>query len=973
MHGSPQILAQVDLGLRRVARVTGTRTPVTSVVLIEESESDVAELVKWPYFCVVDNARISTTITKKLSNGNTTMAVATSEVKMDANTTASAPQPGLYDHLPDLPANISVEAANAVRPTFEQLNATLISRGYLRSPLNTAGMPEDSLAALADALHAMIAQREEDIEVRTALTAKSRTLTASLERTKRFQKEELERSADFERKAEASKAKVLHLTAQLETECHAHKATKDALARTRRDLQAIKASALQYKAANDRSVARVRARIGEVTSSAIRSAVPDFQIVASAFDEPPTASSSKVGAAGLYAQQVQELEQKRAHLVEYNQALKRLATEAINTVRRADQELLDMVEAEQDDAKRRDPTSAATKANDESSGSRSVSTSSLASVGASKRLPSKDTWLEGHRPLFQRDLFPANDTLRSTSSGALISGSSRKASHPALRALEVTASAISSHVQSLLDLRTERNVHLAAQSQRLSAETREQAWAAKLEHDIYQDLANDARLSLNKTNGPAHVGSITSAAIAASRGSSNGGASHRVDWQREKVELEKKLAQLVKQMAVAEQNMARKEKEIVKLAEAEQRARSLLDQSSSSVASGSNATQQVDELRSELQMAEKERVHLVERCEMLEAEARELRNERDRILLERNDAAQRVKVTSLKRLDQREVAEIHARDQNRRNDQGSLSVVAEDAELPSLTSTVETADTASEAVFENADTSSSRRSTRINRPCKDSADASAISFGESFGNNPELDAIFGVAAKTAVRGARASTRRSARLSGGSAATEEMPAKVEEEQNQEVQRESRKRKAQKEEMADSSDTTKKRTSGRTSDRSSPKAVRDESSSRSSKRARAEVQGSLSSSPQPPIIEAPATDPVATATVAAQSRRRLSTREKQELEQKSRVVSTPALAGGASSKTPALSSRRIVSGSSSSVSRPTAASLRRSKAVQVTVKRPLSNLTNTREGATQALTSSKAVSARVASSGSFRARS
>ncbi|KAJ1026355.1 hypothetical protein NDA16_002442 [Ustilago loliicola] len=500
---------------------------------------------------------------------------------------------------------------NATRPTFEQLNATLISRGYLRSPLNVAGMREDSLATLADALHAMIAQREEDIEVRTALTAKNRTLTASLERSKRFQKEEAERSADFERKAEASKAKLTHLTTQLEAERNAHKATKEALGRMRRDLQAIKASTLQYKVANDRSVARVRARIGEVTNSAIRSAVPDFQIVASAFDDLPTASSSKAGAAGVYAQQVQELEQKRAHLVEYNQALKRFATEAINAARRADQELVDMVEAEEDDARKR-ANNAATKSMGDSSASRSASSSSLGGMGAFKRSSSADAWLDGHRPLFQRDLFPANDTLRSTPAGTLVLGSSNKLQHPALRALELTSTAISTHIQSLLDRRTERSVYETSLSQRLAAEAREQAWTAKLEQDINDDLQNDARLSLNKTNGPAHVGSLASAAIAASSGSAGTGASGRVDWQREKVELEKKLAQLVKHVVVAEQNAARKDKEVRKLAEAEQRARSLLDQASSSAAVGkveepakvSEAVQQADMLREELQIAE---------------------------------------------------------------------------------------------------------------------------------------------------------------------------------------------------------------------------------------------------------------------------------------------------------------------------------------------------------------------------------
>ncbi|TKY87916.1 hypothetical protein EX895_003012 [Sporisorium graminicola] len=893
------------------------------------------------------------------------MAMAAPEAQMTSTAVAqSASQSGAYDHLPDLSADMSIETDSAIRPTFEQLNATLISRGYLRAPLNVAGMRQDSLAALADALHAMIAQREEDIEVRTALTAKNRTLTASLERSKRFQREELERSADFERKAEASKVKLGHLTTQLETERNAHKATKEALARMRRDLQAVKASALQYKAANDRSVARVRARIGEVTSSAIRSAVPDFQIVASAFDEPPTASSSKAGPASLYAQQVQELEQKRAHLVEYNQALKRYATEAINAVRRADQELVDMVEAEEDDAKKRDPTSTATKSNGDSNGSRSASSSSLSGMGPSKRSPSNDTWLDGHRPLFQRDLFPANDTLRSTSSGSLVSGCSSKVAHPALRALEVMSTAISSHVQSLLDLRTERNIYQAAQSQRLSADAREQAWSAKLENDIQQDLENDARLSLNKANGPLHVGSVAAAAIAASSGTSSGGASHRVDWQREKVDLEKKLAQLVKQLAVAEQNVARKDKEVKKLAEAEHRARSLLDQTTSSAAvqHGGEANtpdelQQAESLKLELQAVHQERVQFAQRYEMLEAEARELRNERDRILSERRDATQPAKVTSLKRLDDGELAELHARDQVRRAEMiSSLSVVAEDAEMPLLSSTV---DTASEGVSENADTSGSRRSSRRGRLSKESADAGAMSFGESFGNNPELDAIFGVTRSSTTK--KAATRRSSRLSGSSTtageAQEPVPAQVEAEDQ------GRKRKAEAEAVVEPSSTGKRRTSRRISG----DAV-EQASPRETKRARAEQQNLPSTSEQPPSSDAASAVAVA---VAAQSRRRLSTREKQHLEQKQnpRVVPTPAPTV-APTKTPALNSRRIVSGSSSSVTRPTAASLRRSEATQASVKRPLSNSTNLREGSTQPSASSKAAS-RVISSGSVRA--
>ncbi|SAM85491.1 uncharacterized protein UBRO_08060 [Ustilago bromivora] len=883
-------------------------------------------------------------------------------------------QPGTYDHLPDLSVDISMGTSSTSRPAFEQLNATLISRGYLRLPLNVAGMREDSLSALADALHALIAQREEDIEVRTALTAKNRTLTASLERTKRFQKEEIERSADFERKAEASKAKLIHLSTQLETERNAHKATKEALGRMRRDLQAIKASALQYKTANDRSVARVRARIGEVTNSAIRSAVPDFQIVASAFDDVPNGSSSKAGAAGVYAQQVQELEQKRAHLVEYNQALKRFATEAINAARRADQELVDIVEAEEDDARKRDDK-AASKPLGDSSGSRSASSSSVTGMGASNRSSPSDAWLDGHRPLFQRDLFPTNDTLRSTPAGTLVSGSSSKSQHPALRALELTSTTISAHIQSLLDRRTERSIYESSLRQRMAAEAREQAWAAKLEQDVHDDLQNDVRLSLNKTNGPAHVGSLAPAAIVALSGSGGSGASGRVYWQREKVELEKKLAQLVKEVAVAEQHAARKEKEIKKLAEAEQRARSLLDQASSSAATGKaensandSEMQQVDALREELHNSEGERARLASRCEMLEAEARELRNERNRVAsIVATPAAPHVSAfTSLKRLNDAEVAEIHARDQRRRTDLGSLSVVAEDSEMPSLTSTADTAETASDDVDGAADTSTSLRSALKSQGNKGSANADMMSPGESFGNNPELDAIFGVSKPAkAVKAAKASDlapRRSSRLSGGSTATE---ANLETALVEESKSDLRNGKTYEEEAEPtvvSKSASKRRASQWISDgllSVSEPAATDESSPRASKRSRAEQSAPSSGSSLAEADAATKSTSRSATSDAGQSRRRLSTREKQELEQRQKLPRTVPGPAAAPTKTPALSSRRIVSGSSSSVTRPTAASLRRSEATLASsAKRPLSNATNTREGLAQNPESAKA---------------
>ncbi|SNX87353.1 uncharacterized protein MEPE_06063 [Melanopsichium pennsylvanicum] len=895
------------------------------------------------------------------------------------------PSPGAYHHLPDLSADISMDTENVTRPTFEQLNAALISRGYLRSPLNVTGMREESLVALSDTLHAMVAQREEDIEVRTALTAKNRSLTASLERTKRFQKEELERSADLERKVEASKAKLLHLATQLDTERNAQKAAKEALGRMRRDLQAIKASALQYKAANDRSVARVRARIGEVTGSAIRSAVPDFQIVASAFDDVPTTSTPKASATALYVRQVQELEQKRAHLVEYNQALKRFATEAINAIRRADQELVDMVEAEEDDVKRRDPSSTA-KPNSESSNMRSVSSSNLSGNAAVKRLASTDAWLYGHRPLFQRDLFPANDTFRSTSSGAFVSASSSKTQHPALRALELTSTAVISHVQSLLDLRTERTIHEAAQSQRLSAEAREQVWAAELEQVIQEDLRSDARLSLNKMNGPIQGGSLASAAIAASSGSSGGGASHRIDWQKEKIELEKKLAQLVKQVALAEENAVRNGKQARRLAEAEKSARSLLEQASclgsakdEGAETSPDALQEAERLKAELHAVEHERDRYAKRCEMLEAEAQELRSERERVLSAHSGPlactqASSSELTSLKRLDEGEMAKIHALDQKHRKELSHLSVVAENSEVQPLTEARKKAEIGGKETVESTDAATSHASVRKERSNRGSADTGTISFGESFGNNPELDSIFGVKRSSAVANPKrdAAPRRSSRLSGGSADAEAVTP-IGDEPTKASESGTRKRKAGEEDpspLMGPSSAGRRRASRRLSNGKASKTDFEELSSHASKQTKAEHRSS-SSLESVTVGQDASSEPVSETLPpnVARSSRRLSTREKEELDRKHKRKATTS--DTVQSKTPASTSRRIVS-ASSSVSRPTVASLSRSEALQTSAKRPLSNATNTRQSLTQALRPTKA-HARVVSSASIRARS
>lgn len=102
----------------------------------------------------------------------------------------------------------SSSASTSMRPTFDQLNAELFSRGFVPSPLDVTGMRSSSVNQLADALHAMLSQRQQDVEFREAVSAKNRSLASSLERTQRFLAEEKEKRLDAERGLEASKAKV---------------------------------------------------------------------------------------------------------------------------------------------------------------------------------------------------------------------------------------------------------------------------------------------------------------------------------------------------------------------------------------------------------------------------------------------------------------------------------------------------------------------------------------------------------------------------------------------------------------------------------------------------------------------------------------------------------------------------------------------------------------------------------------------
>lgn len=102
----------------------------------------------------------------------------------------------------------SSSSSSSLRPTLDQLNAELLSRGFIASPLEVEGMRAASVNQLANALHTMLSQRQQDVEFREAVSAKNRSLASNLERTQRFLVEEREKRLDAEKNVEAQKAKM---------------------------------------------------------------------------------------------------------------------------------------------------------------------------------------------------------------------------------------------------------------------------------------------------------------------------------------------------------------------------------------------------------------------------------------------------------------------------------------------------------------------------------------------------------------------------------------------------------------------------------------------------------------------------------------------------------------------------------------------------------------------------------------------
>lgn len=330
---------------------------------------------------------------------------------------------------------------------FEQVNVLLIDRGLIDKPLDVNGLSSSSVKNISNLLHSLVSQRQKDADFREELASKNRVLESSIERTKKFWREDEEKRAECERKLEASKANVETLNEDLKVANTSLRKTKEELQKTRKDLLVIKQQAAQQKLASERQSERLRAKFTEESIKSLRTQLPKVYLPGSSIG---TSRRSRLvneiddGAIG--RRQIEELEQRRRELMDYNAGLKRMATECINLARRAASHMEDLV-AENADEK---------------------------STNNNGKLDDP--------PLYQRDLFPPLKIgmLKADYSATLSSTrSSGMSMHPAVVILNRTNDTIETHVRKL---KQGKSIRIWARIQEARRRMRESISSADVTH-----------------------------------------------------------------------------------------------------------------------------------------------------------------------------------------------------------------------------------------------------------------------------------------------------------------------------------------------------------------------------------------------------------------------------------------------------------------------------------------------------------
>ncbi|WFD31078.1 hypothetical protein MSPP1_002109 [Malassezia sp. CBS 17886] len=225
---------------------------------------------------------------------------------------------------------------------FEEIRTQLHARGYHKSPLSIDGLGDRDRKALVHVLGALLMERDEETQIRDGLLAKNRELERQLERTRRDEKRVEGKTATREFKARSREVQLEHTSAALAEEQAAHRSTRALLARTQKQLQQVKAMALQHKSSTERQTKRLRERVASIAMANAKALVPDIRIASAAF--PPQGSAAK--APSVADQQLAVVERRCVALTETVHALKLLAVDAFDTLHEADVRLDKILHAE---------------------------------------------------------------------------------------------------------------------------------------------------------------------------------------------------------------------------------------------------------------------------------------------------------------------------------------------------------------------------------------------------------------------------------------------------------------------------------------------------------------------------------------------------------------------------------------------------------------------------------------------------
>lgn len=225
--------------------------------------------------------------------------------------------------------------------SFEEIRNKLHARGYSKHCISEEGLSSRDKQTLVEVLHTLLAEHDEEVQLREKLLVRNRELEQTLERNKRSKKQSEMLSKERDAKFHDVQMQLQSAHGALSEEQVAHRVTRDQLTRTRKQMAQIKAAATQYRTSAERQVERLKERATSLTKSGLKALVPDIRIASPSF---LTQSSSESN--DMQGKALEEMEKRNAALLETSHALKHLVIDALITLFQADIRLKKILDVE---------------------------------------------------------------------------------------------------------------------------------------------------------------------------------------------------------------------------------------------------------------------------------------------------------------------------------------------------------------------------------------------------------------------------------------------------------------------------------------------------------------------------------------------------------------------------------------------------------------------------------------------------